>query len=352
MLHPDQLLKKTVECFPHFSGATIEPIYEGGSVTRQFYRIQNLKKESLILIQYSAEKAENLYYAEHAHFLKKRSINVPEVLRHDEHEKLLWLEDLGETSLWSQQETPWNRRAPLYQAALIQVAALHRISLEEVATAKITLQQPFDKELYFWEQSYFLENALRGLFGTDEKVIEKLASSEPFQKLATTLASLPRQLIHRDFQSQNIILVDRLPSKLVEFQKKSAYFIDFQGMRAGLAPYDLASLLYDPYVSLTAAQREELLTFYQKEMKQHGFSFDYDFKNVFYQCAVQRLMQALGAYGFLSLQGGKRHYLDYVKPALKNLREVLPQLNPEDRFEELEKILALIPPTSQFLNVG
>ena len=186
----------------------------------------------------------------------------------------------------------------------------------------------------------------------DKKVIEKLASSEPFQKLAITLASLPRQLIHRDFQSQNIILVDRPPSKLVELQKKSAYFIDFQGMRAGLAPYDLASLLYDPYVSLTPVEREELLTFYQKEMRQHHYSFDYDFKNVFYQCAVQRLMQALGAYGFLSLQGGKRHYLHYVKPALKSLREILSQLNPEDRFEELEKILSLIPPTSQSFNVG
>ncbi|MBM3857280.1 MAG: hypothetical protein FJ390_04875 [Verrucomicrobia bacterium] len=328
MLSPDQLLQKTAERLPSFRHATLQPIYEGGSVTRQFYRVQNAKKESLILIQYSAEKAENLYYAEHALFLKNKSINVPEVLEHDKKELLLWLQDLGEQNLYSQHATPWEKRSAFYQATLKQVARLHRIPLAEISTAGITLQQAFDKELYFWEQNYFLDNALGGLFGIEEKIIKKFSSSEAFQKLATTLASLPRQLIHRDFQSQNII-----------FFKNEAYFIDFQGMRAGLAAYDLASLLYDPYVSLTTAQRKELMNFYLQEMDQRSFSFGYDFKKVFFQCAAQRLMQALGCYGYLGLQHGKKKYLDYVAPALKNLQEVLPQLDPEDRLEELEKVL-------------
>ena len=42
-----------------------------------------------------------------------------------------------------------------------------------------------------------------------------------------------------------------------------AYLIDFQGMRSGLAEYDLASLLYDPYVHLTGSERAELLEFYR-----------------------------------------------------------------------------------------
>lgn len=328
MLSPDQLLKKTEERFPTFHEARLQPIYEGGSFTRHFYRVQNPQKESLILIQYSAEKAENLYYAEHALFLKKQGINVPQMLGHDEKELLLWLEDLGEKSLWSQHAEPWHNRSIFYQAALAQLACFHRISLSEVVSSGITLQQPFDQDLYFWEQNYFLEHALGGLFGIEKNITDKLASSEPFQKLASTLAALPRQLIHRDFQSQNII-----------FFNNQAYFIDFQGMRAGLAPYDLASLLYDPYVSLSLNEQEKLLNFYQQEMMHHRFSFDFDFKKVFFQCAVQRLMQALGCYGFLSLHHGKKKYLDYVAPALKNLREVLPQLAPEDRLEKLEDLL-------------
>lgn len=336
MLAPDQLLQKTIERFPAFTKATLEAIYEGGSFTRQFYRVQNSQKQSFIVVHYNADKAENLFYAQHALFLKKQGINVPAVLGHDEKEMILWLEDLGEKSLWSQHAEPWNLRSPFYQAALAQAARLHQIPLTKIAASGITLQQPFDEDLYFWEQNYFFENALRDLFKINKKTIEKIASSQSVQRLASSLAALPRQLIHRDFQSQNII-----------FFKNQACLIDFQGMRAGLAPYDLASLFYDPYVSLTVSEQEQLLTFYHQEMKQHGFSFDFDFQKVFFQCAVQRLMQALGCYGFLGLHHGKKKYLDYVAPALKSLREVLPQLYPEDRLEELEEVLALIPSTSE-----
>jgi aminoglycoside/choline kinase family phosphotransferase len=61
-----------------------------------------------------------------------------------------------------------------------------------------------------------------------------------FVNLAKRLASYRRVLVHRDFQSQNIIVWN-----------EQAYLIDFQGVRPGLPQYDLASLLFDPYVALT-----------------------------------------------------------------------------------------------------
>src|SRR5437762_7567190 len=44
-----------------------------------------------------------------------------------------------------------------------------------------------------------------------------------------------------------------------------AYLIDFQGMRPGLSKYDLASLLYDPYVQLSLGERAELFEIYRSE---------------------------------------------------------------------------------------
>ncbi|MBX9578630.1 MAG: phosphotransferase [Chthoniobacterales bacterium] len=338
MLTPDQLLKKTAERFPAFAGASMNFIHEGGS-DRQFYRFKTPSGEGLILVHYNPEKAENNYYAEHAHFLKAHSIHVPAVMEHNAQEHLLWLQDLGEKNLWSQRNQPWDVRRPLYESVLVDVARLHRIPLTAVTAAGITLQKEFDKDLYFWEQDYFLENALGGLFNIDLKTRENLASSRPLQQLATSLAAQPRQLIHRDLQSQNIILLADQPC-----------LIDFQGMRAGLAPYDLASLLYDPYVSILATEREELLAFYQDEMQRHDFVFPFDFKKVFWQCAAQRLMQALGAYGFLSLHRGKAKFQQHVTPALNGFREVLKNLHAEDRMEELEKVLSLIPSTFQPFN--
>ena len=51
-------------------------------------------------------------------------------------------------------------------------------------------------------------------------------------------------------------------------------------------------------------------------------------------------MQALGAYGFLSIHRGKPAFRAHVAPALIRLREALSNLHPHDRLDELEKLLS------------
>ena len=149
--------------------------------------------------------------------------------------------------------------------------------------------------------------------------------------MARELAGRPRRFIHRDFQSQNILI-----------RGGEAVFIDFQGMRPGVAQYDLAYLLLDPYVTLTAAERVQLLGFYYGIAGGEGISRE-EFDRVFWQCAAQRLMQALGAYGNLSLNLGKPHFRAHVAPALANLRETLTRLHTEDRLDTLEGLLERLP---------
>jgi hypothetical protein len=126
--------------------------------------------------------------------------------------------------------------------------------------------------------------------------------------ICTRLAELPRVLVHRDFQSQNIMIRD-----------EAAWLIDFQGMRPGLRQYDLASLLYDPYVELNSVERYDLLAAYQSTAEIN----DPQFEEIFHLCALQRLMQALGAYGFLGHVKGKPEFLRHIPKALTSLREVL-----------------------------
>jgi aminoglycoside/choline kinase family phosphotransferase len=93
--------------------------------------------------------------------------------------------------------------------------------------------------------------------------------------------------------------------------------IDFQGMRYGHSCYDLGSLLYDPYVTFTAAEREELLQYYYS-FHQKEYSPDH-FRALFQQASVQRLMQALGAYGFLGRN--QPAFLAHIPSGLTNLIE-------------------------------
>jgi N-acetylmuramate 1-kinase len=87
-------------------------------------------------------------------------------------------------------------------------------------------------------------------------------------------------------------------------------------MRPGLAQYDLASMLYDPYVDLSEAERAELIEHYRVKNPR------LDSGETLRLCAVQRLMQALGAYGFLGLVKGQQQFLKYIPAAMKSLRGI------------------------------
>jgi len=78
-------------------------------------------------------------------------------------------------------------------------------------------------------------------------------------------------------------------------------------MRLGPAAYDLASLLYDPYVHMPAAAREKLRA-------EYGGVTSVELA----LGAVQRLVQALGAFGRLA-SVGQPDFGRHVMPALVNL---------------------------------
>ncbi|MDO9541545.1 MAG: phosphotransferase, partial [Kiritimatiellia bacterium] len=117
-------------------------------------------------------------------------------------------------------------------------------------------------------------------------------------------------LIHRDLQSSNILL-----------HKNKPCFIDFQGMRFGPGAYDLASLLCDPYISLALAEQNALLDFYNRQTGK-GAQIS---SNIFWQAAVQRLCQALGAYGRLAANAETAWFAQYIPAALQMMRRALEQ---------------------------
>jgi hypothetical protein len=175
---------------------------------------------------------------------------------------------------------------------LDEIAKLHDLPQSEWSELDGEMPPEFNAALYRWEQNYFFENCLGRIFGVDEGTQRELASLPALEKIADRLAKLPRVLVHRDFQSQNIIV-----------RGGHAYLIDFQGMRPGLAEYDVASLLFDPYVRLSPVEREGLWSYY-RERRTRGLRSATEARQALRLCAMQRLMQALGAYGFLGLVKG------------------------------------------------
>jgi N-acetylmuramate 1-kinase len=323
---------------------TLEPIARGGS-DRTFTRCR-IGGRRFICMHYGMEREENALYVPIGRFLAAIGIRTPEIVADDPTQRLVLLEDLGDRDLWSQRDAPWDVRRVLYTATLAMAARLHTLPPGAFPAAEVRLMPAFDDDLFRWERDYFRQQFVQGVCGLAPECFCAAALEEELAALARRIMEVSPCLIHRDLQSQNIMIVHG-----------GAAWIDFQGMRRGSPFYDVASLLYDPYVSFTEEERLFLLRTYADEiscdapqrepdgkrkyndvMPGAGFSPGMrwpDFVTSFREATVQRLMQALGAYGFLGVKQGKRAFLAHIPRALDHLELAAAPLSGLPRLKAL-----------------
>jgi hypothetical protein len=299
----------------------LTPLEARGS-DRAFFRLKWNENNSAILVHYDPKRIENTYYAGIASFLRGIDVSAPRMIRHDPDRYLIVMEDLGDTDLWSLRKTNWETRRSLYEKTLILAHKLHSFPERDFPSTRVKLMESFGPDLYRWERDYFREQFVRNFCGINlEPSFESDLETE-LSSLAERLSGTKRCLVHRDLQSQNVMIRDGEP-----------FLIDFQGMRFGSPFYDLGSLLCDPYVNFSDSERGELLSFYYGLTK---WNLDWStFQVTFWEASTQRLMQALGAYGFLGLKKGIKSYLDYIPAGLRNLHRAASQVASLPCLQEL-----------------
>lgn len=281
-----------------------EAINKGGS-DRSFYRVFLPGRQSFIFMAYGTEVEENAYWAEINRFMTDLNILVPRIIAYDYRQHFLLLEDLGEVDLWSQSHLSWSHRRLYYFRALSQIERLHSFPLVDLP-ANLKLSKGYDRQLYLWEHNYFKENFVQAVCHLELSESFLHDWSKESEALIDRLQQIEPRLIHRDFQSQNIMIKNEQP-----------VLIDFQGMRQGNLFYDLGSLICDPYVILGEDERNDLISFYYRIMQpSYGLR---EFTANFWEAAAQRLMQALGAYGFLGLKKNKPDFLKHIDNGIRNL---------------------------------
>lgn len=270
-----------------------------GASGRSIMRATTPRAQGILGIYWTADRADNASFVPAAQGLAAAGVRVPEVLRVADYGQgcgACLVRDLGSTDLLSLKSAPWATRKAAYAQALQSLIPLHRLHPDW------ELQPGFDSAMYRWEQNYFAEHLVGRHLGQDAA---SFAAHPALQQMADDLAALPRVPIHRDCQSQNIMLHDG-----------QAWLIDFQGMRLGRAEYDIASLIYDPYMDFTPRESAELLALYAE------LSHSTPDPHIFAACAMQRLMQALGAFANIGYNQHKDWYLNLIPTGLSKLRQV------------------------------
>jgi NDP-sugar pyrophosphorylase family protein/aminoglycoside/choline kinase family phosphotransferase len=295
---------------------------KGGS-DRDYFRVTAAGGRPAILMRYGRMYEENDLFAAIASFLREIGVTVPAIYGHDPERRLILMEDLGDTDLYALGDAPWEVRRGLYEKTLALAARMLSFSPDRLP-AELRLMPGFDANLYRWERDYFREHCVRNVCRITPGAAEDEALEEELSALAVRLLSTPPVLVHRDLQSQNVMILDSEP-----------VLIDFQGMRPGSPFYDLGSLLCDPYVSFPEGERDELLRYC------HGLTVSSypwkTFRELFLLASAQRLMQALGAYGFLGLKREKPHFLNHIRPALENLVSVTAETGSLPRLHALAR---------------
>lgn len=302
------------------AGASCRKIDSDGS-TRRFWRILRDDAPFCLIAAPAAtspaELAESRSAWKIGSHLRQKGVPVPQLFGWDSDTGVLLFEDLGDIRLHDlvakENRMPTESGDAVidsYRSALEQLAVMQCRGAEGFDTSWCWDTVQYDYQLMMEKESgYFLRAFWQGLLG--HEVVDGVR--DELQDIARLAGEAPAGFfLHRDFQSRNIMI-----------KEGAVRFIDFQAGRLGPLGYDLASLLIDPYSRLPLSLQEELLTHYLQAIDGYAAIEEAAFRKQFSLLALQRNMQIVGAFSFLSQVRQKVFFLDFIQPSLVSLKNRL-----------------------------
>jgi aminoglycoside/choline kinase family phosphotransferase/CTP:molybdopterin cytidylyltransferase MocA len=316
----------------------LQPLKQQGS-GRIFFRIQPKREtQNKILMCASDDNSDFSRFTEIGKFLYSKELGVPEIISVNSGNHTVIMEDLGDDTLYNLVKKCGNLNEieALYRRVIQWLVKFQTETYDDIAEEnnvnkkdKLRLRM-FDYNYLRWETQYFKDNFLKKYCEMDDSCLCGL--DDEFHALAEDVLTSPQVMIHRDFQSQNIMI-----------KHSEVYVVDFQGARIGHIAYDLMSLLNDPYIALDKDLRYSLFEYFFNSLAETPLIETLIEKkalrsigSIAHAAALQRGMQALGAYTFLSIEKKKKQYRKFISPALKILRETLDE---RDEYLKLKSVL-------------
>ena len=299
----------------------VEPLVEQGS-DRSFWRLcapVGAPAPTAVLMRTAADDPELPRYLAVGRFLHAEQLGAPRLLAADATQGAVLMEDLGDATLHRLATTTLDPLDELYRPVLDLLVELQTRGTAALTRCNEAGDRLFDYDTLRWETDYFRQRFLVELCGVPAG--EATALDAEFARLARAALAQPVVLMHRDFQSQNIL-----------FHAGHVRLVDFQGMRRGPLLYDVVSLLRDPYVDLPAAERTLFLDYYRDRLSERGGP---DLappllRRMAAVAGLQRIMQALGAFAFLSREKGKAWYAQWIPAGRRQLEDLLTEVAASD----------------------
>lgn len=326
---------------PHVSIAETVPLL-GQASSRKYFRLHlaGCPTASVILVQLpedpfvsdesSGKQAPlELPFCNVLRFLQAKGIPVPAMLADGTREGFHLLQDLGSETMLDLMNRKPESQDGLYGQAIELLVQFQRVTHPVLsgtdARSCVGYSRQFDASLLRWELDHFREWGLDALGHSLTKAEQEVLNSS-FDDIVARLVALPQLLVHRDFQSTNLMPFE---GRLV--------LIDFQDALLGPAPYDLVALLRDSYVSLSPSQVQHYVKLYcDLALDLTGLAPN-AFNHAFHLQTLQRKLKDAGRFVFIDRVKHNPRFLRFVEPTLGFVANALGHL-PE--YGGLRQILA------------
>jgi len=285
----------------------------GDGSDRQFYRLA-VGEGSQLAVLPGTSQPQGLAEARAAHAIGchffESGVAVPRICGFAEECGLILFEDLGDIKLHDlvlQRGAEAPEVDAYYRQALAALAHLQTETREGFQPEWCWDTPRYDRALMLARESGYFQKALCEDFLGMSDLPQGLV--QEFVFLADRAMQEPVDFIlHRDFQSRNLMICEG-----------KVRIIDFQGARLGPLGYDPASLLIDPYAGLSSDRQQTLLGCYLDALASHIPLDRGRFIEGYYYVALQRNLQILGAFAFLSKNKGKQFFRQFITPAATTL---------------------------------
>lgn len=293
--------------------------------------ITRLKSDSVTCVGIvNSNLHENRAFLGFGKTFRDNGMNVPLIYSVANDEGSYLLEDLGDETLAQKVNSDWEtgtaEKFALYEKAIAHLVRF-QIDMRDKVDYNLCYQfNEFGEENIKFDLKYFTERFLTVFY---KKPVDLNSLGNDFSFLTGKILELPRDyFLYRDFQSRNIMI-----------HNNDLYFIDFQSGRRGALLYDLAALLYNAKANIPQNIREQLLEHYIESASKKTNIDSGKYKSYFWYFALIRILQALGAYGFVGIVKNKPKFLESIPYALKNIDFVLNERIENNELKYLRVII-------------
>lgn len=275
---------------------------------RRYYRV-NLRGESLIVMDASAESASCGPFIRIAQLLAGGGLHVPRIIAAAPERGWMVLSDLGTQTYLDafNSDSALNKESAeeLFDAAIDALIAQQKIACPDDFPQYDAALLRRELELF---PDWYLQKHLR--IDVDTKLRAQL--DVVFDLLITQILQQPKVFVHRDFMPRNLMISDPMPGLL-----------DFQDAVLGPIAYDPICLFKDAFISWSEASVEKWLRIYWRRARSAQLPVSEKFEDFYRDCdfiGTQRHLKVIGIFARICHRDGKPKYVGDVPRFFNYLR--------------------------------